>query len=271
MNTKKTHTIRYILALILIFSLLLVCARWGVGLLRDFWRDYTYASSQHTAAEKTVKQFADQNGLRYSDYPESLIQLLERNPETEEFVLNYPLLKDSSPEIDLTEFAECDTVPLFLQWDPRWGYLRYGNDVAGLTGCGPVCLAMAGYYVTGQADFSPDQVISYALKNGYCIPGNGTSWSLISEGGTKLGLDVTEIPLDKNQIFRNLEAKNPIICVMGPGDFTTTGHYIVMTGITDGLINVNDPNSKSNSQKLWSYEQIEDQIRNLWAIRAMDS
>ena len=53
---------------------------------------------------------------------------------------------------------------------------------------------------------------------------------------------------------------------MGPGDFTTTGHYIVMTGYVDGKISVNDPNSYENSEALWSYEQICGQIRNLWAF-----
>ena len=65
----------------------------------------------------------------------------------------------------------------------------------------------------------------------------------------------------------NLEAGNPIICAMGPGDFTTAGHYIVMVGTRDGKIQVNDPNSILNSEKLWTYEDIEGQIRNLWVIR----
>ena len=54
---------------------------------------------------------------------------------------------------------------------------------------------------------------------------------------------------------------------MGAGDFTSTGHYIVITGLKDGMFVVNDPNSVENSEMLWSYERIEDQIRNLWVIR----
>ena len=58
-----------------------------------------------------------------------------------------------------------------------------------------------------------------------------------------------------------LEAGKPIICAMREGDFTTTGHYIVLRGVKDGEFQVNDPNSVVNSEKLWSYEQIEGQIR----------
>jgi len=54
---------------------------------------------------------------------------------------------------------------------------------------------------------------------------------------------------------------------MGPGDFTSSGHYIVLVGLEDGLLRVNDPNSRENSGKLWKFEDIESQFRNLWVIR----
>ena len=63
-----------------------------------------------------------------------------------------------------------------------------------------------------------------------------------------------------------LENGNPVILAMGEGDFTTTGHYIVLTGLENGFFKVNDPNSVENSRKLWSYEQLEGQIRNIWEI-----
>ena len=254
---------------ILFILLLVIGIACNAGPLYGLWRDLTFDLLPHTDAELTVKAYADTNGLSYSAYPESLIELLERNPETEAFVLEYPLKKDIQEEVYLSEY-ENTTVPLFLQWDQRWGYIQYGSDVAGLTGCGPVCLSMAAYYLTGDPAMSPDRIIQFSLDNGYCVPGDGTLWTLISEGGIKLGLDVTEIPLVESRIYANLEAGNPIICVMGPGDFTTTGHYIVLVGLENGLIRVNDPNSIANSQKLWEYEKICDQIRNLWVIRKGD-
>ena len=61
-----------------------------------------------------------------------------------------------------------------------------------------------------------------------------------------------------------LEANIPIICIMGPGDFTDGGHFIVLSGWEDGKIRINDPNSTANSEKLWTYEEIKGQIRNMW-------
>ena len=38
---------------------------------------------------------------------------------------------------------------------------------------------------------------AFASDNGYYVPGSGSSWTLISEGGVKLGFDVKELPLDE--------------------------------------------------------------------------
>ena len=144
------------------------------------------------------------------------------------------------------------------------------TDVAGITGCGPVCLSMVAFYLTGDPAMSPDNLIRFALEEGYCVPGNGSAWTLISQGGAALGLEVTELPLVESLVFENLDAGNPIICIMGPGDFTDSGHYIVLTGCQDGKLRVNDPNSRAKSERLWEYAQIEDQIDNLWVLRRGD-
>ncbi len=216
-----------------------------------------------------IDVYAAANGLDSEAWPEHLRKLLEKNPETKSFVLQYPALRGTSMESDLSEYADCTAVPLFMQWDPRWGYMEYGSDVVGLTGCGPVTLSMAAYYLTKDPAMGPDDMVRFALDNGYCVPGNGTSWTLISEGAVKLGFDVTEIPMVKSRILDNLEVGNPIICVMGPGDFTDSGHYVVMVGTKDGKIRINDCNSRTRSEQLWTFEQLEDQTRVLWVLRKL--
>ena len=158
-------------------------------------------------------------------------------------------------------------MPLLLQWDERWGYGEYAGELMGLSGCGPTCLSMVCIQLLQDASYTPQYVAVFALENGYAVKGNGSAWSLISEGGKKLGLDVTEIPLDEGRIIRNLEVGNPIICVMGPGDFTTSGHFIVLTEYADGYVKVNDPNSPTRSQKPWKLTDIMPQMNNLWVCR----
>ena len=204
-----------------------------------------------------------------SQVPANVLELMDRNPEAADFVRNYPNEYGKPHEVNMDRFQNSDGVPLFIQWDPMWGYLDYGGNVVGLSGCGPVCLAMAGAYVTGDYEtFRPDRMVEFALEEGYRVPGNGTMWSLISEGGEKLGLDVRELPLVEGLMKEELEDGNPIICILGPGIFTEQGHYIVLTGYENGKFRLNDPNSPERSAKLWDYSEFEDQVRNLWVIRA---
>lgn len=228
------------------------------------WREIDYYIGKPTPAETAVREYAREMGIAYGEYPQSLIDLYGRNPETEAFVLNYPFREETA--MDFSAWRDGDAVPLFLQWDPMWGYEPYGSDCIAVTGCGPTCLAMVGYYLTGDENMTPHQIAAFAEENGYYQKGYGSSWSLISQGGEELGFSVEELPLVKKRIADALEAGHPVILAVGEGDFTTTGHYIVLAGMEEGLFRVNDPNSALRSQQLWSYEQLEGQIRNIWAV-----
>lgn len=200
-----------------------------------------------------------------SSLPENIQNLYEKNPDTADFVFSYSELYGTKGKIDLKKHLSSKEVPLFMQWDKRWGYMEYSGDCVGISGCGPVCLSMVALHLTKDEAMSPDKIIEFAADNKYYAYGNGSLWTLISEGGKKLGLNVEELPLSESIIKTNLQEGNPIICIMGPGDFTSSGHFIVMRKYKDGKIWVNDPNSYENSEKGWTYSEIKDQIRNLWA------
>ncbi|MBO5317510.1 MAG: C39 family peptidase [Oscillospiraceae bacterium] len=225
-------------------------------------------ANEKSRAEQTVAAFAEANDIPYEAYPPRLIELLARNPETEEFVLEFPQEYGRLHEVDLQEHAGSEEVPLFLQWDKRWGYKIYGSGVAGLTACGPLCLSMAAFYHTGDENMTPEDIIDFAKQEGYCVPGSGSSWKLISEGAKKLGLTVRELTLSDGDIKQALDNNEPVILIMGPGDFTQVGHFILVRGYDaqTGQLLINDPNSRINSQKGWEFSRIKDQIRNLWAI-----
>ena len=120
--------------------------------------------------------------------------------------------------------------------------------------------------LTKNAVYSPKNVAEYSASHGYYQYGTGTSWALFTQGSEDFGIECEELTLDRDVVFRYLEQGNPVICSMAPGDFTNTGHFIVLTGTENGMIKVNDPNSYSNSEKLWEYSDLEWQIRNLWGF-----
>lgn len=211
--------------------------------------------------------FAKMHGMSLSDWPSPLIEFMEKYPETESYVMNYPFYQDVQPPVDLTTCLDAKKMPLLLQWDARWGYTQYSGELFGMSGCGPTCLAMVCLHLLQDAKYTPCYIADFSQTNGYYTEGMGSSWTLISEGAEKLGIVTEELMPDANVVMEELEAGNPIICVVGPGDFSYTGHFIVLAGVEDGLIRVNDPNSRINSQQLWDYERIADQIEALWACR----
>ena len=137
MKTKQ----RAVIAVAVI--VLLAAAVLGAKPAYNLYRDISFYHGERTEAEKTVKAFAEEQGISYGEYPQSLIDLYERNPETKDFVLNYPFRKDTG--VDLSAWKDSRTVPLFLQWDPMWGYEKYGKGFIAETGCGPTCLATVSY------------------------------------------------------------------------------------------------------------------------------
>lgn len=198
---------------------------------------------------------------------EAFAEVYEKNPEAREFVDSFDGVTEFDLKLDLSEddaFVARDPIPYYVQWDARWGYCQYGDGLMGWTGCGPTALSMVAMGLTGDGTLTPAYIASFAIDNGYCVPGNGTSWTLFSEGAEKLGFTATEVPLWEATMREHLKAGRPIICIMGAGHFTDTGHYIVITSCTDEGFNVLDPYRPSNC-KVWSYDEIQGEIRNLWA------
>ena len=207
--------------------------------------------------------------LNHADrYPEDLLDMLAGNAEAAEFVLQYPEKKDREPATT-TEGVVKGEIPLFLQWDERWGYAEYGDTFLAVSGCGPTSLAMVAAGLTGNDSITPYAVARYAQDNGYYAGESGTSWLLMTEGGRAFGVAGEEIGADEASVLSALESGCPIICSMRPGDFTTTGHFIVLTGMEDGKIKIHDSNSERRSDRAWEYDEIKYQINNLWAFTAL--
>lgn len=204
----------------------------------------------------------------HQSYPIDLLKMLAKNLDMLDFVLDYPE-KQGQVTADTIGDVEPGTVPLLLQYDQRWGYGAYGSSTVVVSGCGPTCLAMVIAGLTGENTVTPYDVAQYADEQGFYVAGAGTAWMLMSESSGHFGVIGKELPLMKSTMERNLNEGHPIICSMRPGDFTTSGHYIVITGIENGQFTVNDPNSTQRSNMLWSYETLEPQISNLWAFQAV--
>lgn len=198
----------------------------------------------------------------HSQYPKELLAALANNPEMADFVSGYPDRDGTAGGITASEKEQ--EFPLFLQWDRRWGYESYGDSCIGLAGCGPTCLSMVLFYLTRDETHTPDSIAAYSMKNGYYVEGTGTSWDLMEDVPKLYGIKVSSMSSTANNMRAVLDNGGIIICAMGKGDFTISGHYIVIYGYDNEGFMVNDPNCVARSGRRWTFSEIEKQIKSIW-------
>lgn len=219
--------------------------------------------------EEKLKELASENtniAEIYADrkqYPEELLAALANNQEMLGFVMGY-LTADSIVTDGISNEEKKESFPLFLQWDKRWGYANYGTSNIGIAGCGPTCLSMVIFALTGNENATPNKLADYSMKNGHYETGYGTAWTLMTAAASTYDIKAKELGLAEDEMKQKLDRGNPIICAMRQGDFTTTGHFIVIYDYDENGFIVNDPNSIERSQKRWTFETLQYQIKNLW-------
>ena len=159
-------------------------------------------------------------------------------------------------------------VPALYQRDPAWSNGTYAGDSFGTTGCGPTCLSMVYVALTGKTDMTPADMGAFSERLGCATP-EGTAWTFMTDGAAELGLVAEEVPADEASVRRALLSGSPVVCSVGPGDFTSTGHFIVLAGIDEqGRLLVRDPNSPERTGKAWDFATVLGQCRAIWSYTA---
>lgn len=216
---------------------------------------------------KELSMLKDILNNRY-DYPEGLINLALSNAEALDFVHSYPHKEEYlNGNIGIEETISLNRkYPLYLQWDKRWGYREYGDNIIALAGCAPTSLSMAVSGLNRDSMVTPDKMVELSLEGDFITEENFTKWSFMTEGCKSFGIIGKEIPLDESIMKSELSKGSPLILSMKEGVFTEVGHMILVVGVDDdGNFIINDPNSIERSKKSWSYDKIYDQIRNIWS------
>ena len=153
---------------------------------------------------------------------------------------------------DITFSNAVIPVVYYNQTDARWGNVSYGKtSTIGRAGCGPTALAIAVASLTNNK-VTPYDVARWSVANGGLCEGSGSYHSLIPNGGRHYGLTVTSIGQDGKKLVEALQEGKLVIAIMSKGHFTTSGHFIVLRGVTeDGKLLVADPASVKRSNKEW--------------------
>lgn len=166
-----------------------------------------------------------------------------------------------SPAVDMGDVTFTDAeipVVYYAQTDGRWSGIRYSGSTIGIAGCGPTSVAIVASTLTGQA-ITPSEVAAWSEATGYAAYGNGSYHSLIPDAlANYYGLTVQRAGTSSaQQLVDALSSGKLVVVIMGPGTFTTSGHFIVLRGVTaDGKVLVADPYSYSFSQRKWNLSLI---------------
>lgn len=157
-------------------------------------------------------------------------------------------------------------VPELYQIDRAWADEPYAGGDIRENGCGPTCLSMVYVALTGRTDLDPAAMARFSEEAEH-VTDNMTAWTLMTDGAAQLGLTSEELPADADAVRNALTAGQPVICSVRPGDFTKTGHFIVLAGLdAEGRVIVHDPNSAARTAQPWDLERILSQCANLWAF-----
>lgn len=152
-------------------------------------------------------------------------------------------------------------VTYFCQSSDEWKDLPYGTDTIGPYGCGPTVMAIAVASLT-DTDTDPAVMAAWAVEHGYWARRSGSYHSIVL--GTARSFGLLAEPLTSRGADDMLDALSQgkmLVALMGPGHFTTGGHFILLRGRTlSGEVLVADPNSLENSLTLWDPQIILDEL-----------
>ena len=122
-----------------------------------------------------------------------------------------------------------------------------------------------------QASGKPVVVLARCDEEGRTASGTDVLAALIvmqGMGAAAFGLNGTVISAGEEDLTARLERGEIIVASMLPGDFTTSGHFILIVKSEALGFRVYDPNSMALSRQYWTYDTLAPQIAQLWSLTA---
>lgn len=213
-------------------------------------RTYTISYNGEAYFANHVFNLSDDQKLLASNYAQNLSVFLSDGMYQVLTGTDYESLGASYEGIVFTD-GETQVV-YYNQLDGRWCNLPYGTDDIGGYACGPTAMSIVVSSLTSE-NVDPVHMAQWAYENGYWCSQSGSYHTLIPGAAEAWGLDVEGCSASEPQrIVDALEDGKLVVALMSKGHFTSSGHFIVLRGVTsDGLFKVADPSSYARSQKDW--------------------
>lgn len=167
----------------------------------------------------------------------------------------------------------------YLQTDARWKSLPYRvkgeTSTIGGSGCGPTSAAMLIETLTGKT-YTPVDACNWSVSHGYKALNQGTYYSYFVPQFKVFDIECKQLLASSihnkpdhaihKQVQDYLNNGDYIIALMGPGLWTSGGHFIVVWG-WDNKVRINDSASTKDARLNGDPALFKAQVKNYWLIK----
>ncbi len=167
-----------------------------------------------------------------------------------------PVFSDGMYTLSLT--SSVGLLTYYNQNDVRWADALYGGrDPIASYGCGPTALAMLVTSFTSHT-YTPADMANWAASNNYWSAGSGTKHNFFLEGASAFGFQASSFQnFTPEGIIAELKSGHVLVALMGPGQFTAVGHFIIIYNYWSGnQVSIADPASLERTQVPWDVQTL---------------
>ena len=172
----------------------------------------------------------------------------------------------------------------YMQTDSRWKNSNYSargeKKTIGSSGCGVACSAMV-IATLKDKNVTPIETANWSMAHGYKALNQGTYYSYFVPQFDIYGIQCKKLNnsnlYGKSSSAYHTEALNAlkngdwVIACMGKGNWTSSGHFIIVYGYENGYVYINDPASKASRRVKNTWNLFANQVKYLWTITVPDS
>ena len=171
----------------------------------------------------------------------------------------------------------------YLQTDKRWAKWPYSNSKEntniGASGCGPTAMAMV-IATWVDPSVTPVTTCQWSLDHGYKATGNGTYQSYFVPQAAAYDLECYRVNTSSIQYMSSANAAkyhqeahdavdegHLVICLMGKGLWTSSGHFILWYSNDGDDVLINDPASTKAARLRNTFAKLKSEVRYYWVVK----
>lgn len=168
----------------------------------------------------------------------------------------------------------------YLQTDSRWKNKPYRvtgeSATIGGSGCGPTCAAMV-IATLKDASVTPVETCAWSVAHGYKALNQGTYYSYFKPQMAAYGIECKQLLSSRiinqpnhpihDQVKEYLAQGYYVIALMGPGTWTSSGHFVLLWA-WDDKVRINDPASTKDKRLNGDPITFRNEARCYWLVDA---